>query len=263
MRRYPVLVATLGLMACVSTQQEIQMGNDYAQQINAQLPIVNDAEVNRYLNALGDSIARVADDRNLTWRFYLVNSPEVNAFAVPGGHVYVNRGLVERTTTLSQLAGVLGHEIGHVTERHSAEQMEKAQGANLGLGLACILTSICSNQAAAAAIQIGAGATFAKFSRDDEREADEVGFRYVMRAGISPKGIPEMFRKLLDERQSGGAAVGGFFSTHPLEEERIQAAEQRLASVDPAILASLVEDTPAFQAFRKRVLALPAPPSGQ
>ena len=101
-----VLAATMAGCA-ISTQQEVQMGTEYAQQINAQLPIIKDPEVVRYINVLGDSIAKLADDRNLDWQFFVVNSQEVNAFAVPGGYVYVNRGLIERAQKLDQLAGVL------------------------------------------------------------------------------------------------------------------------------------------------------------
>lgn len=120
---------TVTLGACgVSTQQEVELGQQYSQQINAQLPIVRDPEINRYINVLGDSIARVADSRNLDWSFYVVDSKEVNAFAVPGGFIYINRGLIERATDMSQVAGVLAHEIGHVTQRHSVQQMQKAQG---------------------------------------------------------------------------------------------------------------------------------------
>jgi predicted Zn-dependent protease len=118
---------TVTLGACgVSTQQEVQMGQQYSQQINAQLPIVRDPEINRYINVLGDSIARGADNRNLEWHFYVVDSKEVNAFAVPGGFIYINRGLIERATSMDQVAGVLGHEIGHVTERHSVQQMRSS-----------------------------------------------------------------------------------------------------------------------------------------
>ena len=180
MRRFfagGVLAMTLATAGCaVSTQQEVEMGTQYAAQINQQLPIVTDPEVNRYINVLGDSIARVADSRNLEWHFYVVNSPEVNAFAVPGGYIYINRGLIERAQNMSQVAGVLGHEIGHVTQRHSVQQMQKQQGTNLGLTVGCVLMpSVCNNQAGAAAIQLGAGAVFANFSRKDESEADQGG----------------------------------------------------------------------------------------
>src|SRR6195256_818846 len=112
-----IAIAT-SLTACaISQQQEIQMGQEYAQQINAQLPILQDPEVNRYINVLGDSIARLTSRRDLDWQFFVVDSKEVNAFAVPGGFVYVNRGLIERAQAMNQVAGVIGHEIGHVTRR--------------------------------------------------------------------------------------------------------------------------------------------------
>ena len=102
---------------------------------------------------------------------------------------------------MDQLAGVLGHEIGHVVRRHSVKQMEQAQGANIGVTLACVLTQICNNQATAAAINVGGNALFAKFSRDDEAQADEEGVKNIVRAGIDPRGIPEMFQILLNERE--------------------------------------------------------------
>jgi predicted Zn-dependent protease len=250
------------LSACgVSTQQEVQMGQQYSQQINAQLPIVSDPEINRYINVLGDSIAKLSDERNLDWRFYVVDSREVNAFAVPGGFIYINRGLIERSQNLSMLAGVLGHEIGHVIERHSVEQMEKAQQANIGVTLACILTKVCESQAAGTLINVAGTAVFAKFSRDDEREADRNAITYVSRAGIDPRGIPAMFRVLLEERRRQPAAVDSWFSTHPLEEERIAETEAMIKQIDEAILETLTTDTQNFQEFKRRVQSLPPPPA--
>jgi predicted Zn-dependent protease len=255
-----VVTVAASTAACgVSTQQEVQMGQEYSAQINAQLPIVQDAEINRYVNVLGDSIANLADARGLDYHFFVVNAAEVNAFAVPGGFVYVNRGLIDRTTNLSQLAGVLGHEIGHVVRRHSVKQMEKAQGANLGLVLGCTLLNVCNSQAASAAIQIGGSALFAKFSRDDERQADAEGVKNVVRAGINPKGIPEMFRILLNEKERNPSAVEGWFATHPGEEERIQETEALIAQYDPAILRTLTTNTNAYNNFKARVRSLPAP----
>jgi len=245
----------------ISTQQEVQMGTEYAQQINAQLPIIKDPEVVRYINVLGDSIARLADDRSLDWQFFVVNSSEVNAFAVPGGYVYVNRGLVERAQKMDQLAGVLGHEIGHVIRRHSVKQMEQAQGANIGVTLACVLTQICNNQATAAAINVGGTALFAKFSRDDEAQADEEGVKNTVRAGIDPRGIPEMFRILINERERSPSTVDAWFATHPLEEDRIQATQAQIAKISPAILNTLTKDSQSFQAFKQRVRSLPAAPA--
>lgn len=257
-----VVGAAAVLAACgVSTQQEVEMGQTYSQQINAQLPIISDPEINRYINVLGDSIAKLSDERNLDWRFYIVDSRDVNAFAVPGGYIYVNRGLIERAQNLSMLAGVLGHEIGHVIERHSVQQMEKMQQANIGVTLACILTRVCGSQAAGTLINVAGTAVFAKFSRDDEREADRDGIAYVTRAGIDPRGIPAMFRVLLAERNRKSSAVDSWFSTHPLEEERIAETEAMIKQIDEAILETLTKDTPNYQEFRRRVTALPPPPA--
>lgn len=252
---------TLGLGGCLaSTQQEVELGREYATQINQQLPIVEDAEINRYINALGNQIARSADDRGLDWQFYVVNAPEINAFAVPGGYIYVNRGLITEAGSLSELAGVLGHEIAHVTERHSVEQMRDAQRAQVGVGAVCVLTGFCEGQLAGAAINIGAGAAFAKFSRDDETEADVVGIRHVVRAGIDPRGVPRMFERLLNERRTNPSAVDAWFRSHPLEEDRIANTRRIIEGYDPAILDDLQTSSAAFQRFQQRVAALPAPP---
>ena len=254
------LLAVTAAGCTVSTQQEVQMGAQYSQQINAQLPIVQDPEVNRYINVLGDSIARLTSRGDLEWHFFVVNSREVNAFAVPGGYIYVNRGLIERARNLSELAGVLGHEIGHVVERHTIKQMQQQQGAQVGVTLGCVLLNVCGTEIAQAGINVAGGALFAKFSRDDEAQADEVGIANVVRAGISPKGIPEMFQILIDERQSNPGAVDLWFGTHPTEESRIADTQAIISKIDPMILRSLTYDSPRFHDFKARVKSLPDPP---
>ena len=249
------------LTACgISQQQEVQMGVEYAQQINAQLPIVQDPELNRYINVLGDSIARLTSRRDLDWHFFIVDAKDVNAFAVPGGFVYVNRGLIERADQMDELAGVLGHEIGHVVRRHTVKQMEKAQGANVGVTLACILTSVCNSQIAGAAINLAGGAVFARFSRQDEAEADNEGFNNVVRAGISPVGMVTMFQKLIAERKTRPAGVEAWFITHPLEEDRIAAIQARINQLPRGQLASLGTDTRNFHTFKARLQSLPPSP---
>lgn len=233
------------------------MGQTYSAQINRELPIVKDPEVQRYINLLGSTIAKNVDDRSLDWQFYVVDSKEVNAFAVPGGFVYVNRGLIERTVRMNQLAGVLAHEIGHVTMRHSVKQMQAAQKANVGLSLACILTSICESQVAGAAVQVGGGALFAKFSRDDEREADRSAIDFVMRAGIDPRGIPEMFRILINERQRNPGGLDAWFRTHPGEEDRVTETEGIIGTIASSRLRGLAQDTPQYQQFKRRLQGLP------
>jgi predicted Zn-dependent protease len=262
MKRILTVVAiSCSLVACgVSQQQEVQMGQQYAQEINAQLPIVQDPELNRYINVLGDSIARLTSRADLDWHFFIVDSKEVNAFAVPGGFVYINRGLIERSDNMSEVAGVLGHEIGHVVRRHTVKQMEKAQGANVGVTLACVLTSICNSQVAGAAINIAGGAVFARFSRQDEAEADAEGVNNVVKARISPEGMVTMFEKLLAERKARPAGVEAWFLTHPLEEDRIAAVRARIAQIPRAQLAGLGTDTRNFHTFKSRLQSLPPSP---
>lgn len=252
----PLLMAA----ACaVSTQQEVEMGAGYATQIAKELPLVRDPEVNRYITLLGDSLARVADQRNLDWHFTVVDSREVNAFAVPGGYIYVNRGLIERATTMAQVAGVVGHEIGHVTRRHSVKQMQKAQGTNIGATLLCTLTSVCNSGMAQTGINLAANAAFAKFSRTDEAESDEEAVRYLIKAGIDPNGIPEMFAILLKERKEQPDALSAFFASHPLEESRIDDTRRLIAAYPPAQTSGLTKDSPNFQAMKQRLMSLPQP----
>ncbi len=256
------LTATLSLAACVPpTQEEVAMGNDYAQQVERELPMVRDPDIVRYINVLGDSIARVSDDRDLNWRFNVVDQPEINAFAVPGGHIYVYRGLIEKTTTMSELAGVLGHEIAHVTRRHSMQQMAKAQRANIGLTGLCLFVPSACQGVAGAAVQVGAQAGFAKFSRDDESEADRYGVTYVTRAGIDPRGMPSMFRILIAERKRNPSGVDAFFASHPIEETRVATTENEIQKINPVVIKSLTRDTRAFQSFKTRLSGLPRTPA--
>lgn len=261
-RVVPGSFAAVLLLSCaVSTQQEVELGNQAAAQVSAQLPLIRDGAVNSYVTSLGNQLAKVTDTRDLAWHFTIVDSKEVNAFAVPGGWIYVNRGLIERTTDMSELAGVIGHEIGHVTKRHSVEQMQQAQGANVGVSLLCTLTKVCESGLSQAAINVGASALFAKFSRADEAEADAEGVATTIKAGVSPLGIPAMFRILLAERQSNPGALDAFFASHPMEEDRITATEALIAKYPASQIQRLTKDTQAFQTFRRRLLSLPPSPA--
>jgi predicted Zn-dependent protease len=265
MRRFAAgaaMAAMVGLSTgCgISQQQEVQLGSQEAQQVNAQLPIVKDVAVNRYLNILGDSIAHVTSRADLDWHFFMVNTNDFNAFALPGGYVYVNRGVAERSDQMDQFASVIAHEIGHVVLRHSVKQMEQMQGANFGLTVACVLTSVCNSGVAQAGINVAGQAVFAKFSRGDEAEADAAGVDELVRASINPNGMPQMFEKLIAERQSKPSGLEAWFTDHPLEEDRVQATRNQIARVNPAIIRTLTTDTRAFQDFKARVRSLPAPP---
>jgi beta-barrel assembly-enhancing protease len=262
MRRSYVLVVLSAVAAgcAVSTQQEVQMGQQYSTQLNSTLPVVTDPAIQSYINQLGDSIAKLTGRADLDWKFFVVNTDVVNAFALPGGYIYVNRGVIERADKMDELAGVLGHEIGHVVRRHSVKQMQTQQGANVGIALTCVLTHVCDSDASQAAIQVGGAAVFAKFSRQDEQEADEEGFKNVIRAGISPKGLVSFFQKLLTEEKGGGSAIDAWFSDHPLTQDRIADIQKLIDAKDPAILRTLTEDTKSFHDFKDRVRGLPPGP---
>jgi len=263
MRNISLTIGTIALLsACgVSTQQEVQMGQQEAQQVNAQLPMVQDAVIQNYVNALGRRIASRTSRADLDWQFRVVNSEVVNAFALPGGFIYINRGVLSRASNMSEVAGVLGHEIEHVVRRHSVKQMEQAQGANVGVGILCALTGVCQSGLAQAAINVGGTAVFAKFSRTDEVQADEGGFNNVMRAGISPRGMYTFFQKLLaEEQQSGGGNAAAWFADHPGTSDRIADIQRMLSQVPASTLNSLATNDSGFATMKARLSQLgPAP----
>jgi beta-barrel assembly-enhancing protease len=255
------LLAMLAALAgcSVSEDEERQLGEDNARQINEQLPLVGDPEVTTYINDLGRRIATRTSRPDLDWRFYVVDSRQVNAFAVPGGFIYVNRGLVERAETMSELAGVLGHEIGHVVLRHSVKQMEKAGRANVGITLVCSLTGMCNSAVTQMAISVAGTAWFARHSRMDEAAADSDAVVNVLRVGIDPAGIPRMFETLQRERRARPGAVEGWFASHPLEEERVERTRLLVQELAGGRGARLAADSDAYQRFRRRLAAMPPP----
>jgi predicted Zn-dependent protease len=259
-RRWSLVGATLLALGCgVTDDQEVSLGQQTAREMNARLPLVTDPRVTDYVTHLGMAIARTTSRADLDWKFYVVNTPDVNAFALPGGFIYVNRGLIERTQRLDQLAGTLGHEIGHVVRRHSVEQMKKASGANAGIALVCTLTSLCDSRASRVVINVAGSALFAKYSRTDEAEADSEAVVNVIRAGIDPDGVPELFEVLLRERQRNPNALDGFFASHPFEEDRVAHTRDLIAQYDQHRLEGLTSDDPNYAAFKRELAALPMP----
>jgi predicted Zn-dependent protease len=147
-------------------------------------------------------------------------------------------------------------------KRHSVKQMEQVQQANVGVGLVCVLTRVCENQAAASAIQVGGSAVFAKNSRSAEVQADEGGFRSMIVAGINPRGMLTFFQKLLaDEQSSGGGGANAWFSDHPGTQDRIADIQRMLDATPASQIASLRTDSPQFQQMKQRLAQLPAAPA--
>lgn len=260
MSRAVLSVSLLLMLACdVSEDEEVALGRQNAEQVNSQLPIVTDPVVRAYIQELGSRIARTTSRSDLDWNFYVVNTPQVNAFALPGGYIYVNRGLIESTDKLSELAGTLGHEIGHVIQRHSVKQMETTQKTNVGVAVLCTLTNICESGLGQAAVQVGGTAFFARHTRLDELQADSEAVVNVSRAGFDPNGIPDLFEVLLRERAYAPNKLEAWFASHPMEEARIDRARQLIADLQLDREGNLLIDTPNFQAFKARVAALPQP----
>ncbi len=239
-------------LACgMTSDDENALGDAYAKEIESQLALSADTALVTYVEALGRRLAQAAADTvNRDWHFYVVESNDLNAFALPGGHVYVNRGLVARAQSMSELAGVLGHEIAHVTRRHSVGQMEKRTRANVVVGLFCAVTGWCSGEVAQVAINVGGAALFAKYSRADEADSDSVAVSLLYEAGIDPRGVPAMFERLLEERETRPGAMTVFLSTHPLEEERVRRTRALADQWPAAQLDRLTSDDGAFAAVR-------------
>jgi predicted Zn-dependent protease len=214
----------------VSESQEVDMGKQAAQEVDQTLGLYKDAKLEAYVAKLGQSLAQQTSRKNLPWQFHIVEDPGVNAFALPGGPVYVTRGILGALMTEAQLAGVMGHECGHIAARHSANQISKAQVAQLGLGLGSVLSpQIASlSQVASAGLQV----LFLKFSRDDERQADKLGFAYMTNDGYDPRQMVDLFKTL--ERVSalaGGSKVPEWLQTHPDPQNRERDAQERLKEV--------------------------------
>jgi beta-barrel assembly-enhancing protease len=255
------VAGSAGIAACgIGTQQEIEMGQQYAAEINRQLPIVQDAAVHNYINQLGNRIQRQPGNRDIPYTFYVVNSREINAFAVPGGYVYINRGLIERTENLSELAGVVAHEIGHVEARHSVAMLERLQAAQAGVAIASVLLGGPPAGVAGAAVDVGATLYFARHSRAAEHEADAIAVQLLPGAGIDPNGLVTFFQKLLEEQERAPAQVEQWFATHPLTQERIVSTRELIQAIPAQRMQNLQVTSADYVSFRNRVAQLPAPP---
>lgn len=255
-----ILGCIIALGCEVSSEQERSIGEQTAAEINEQLPIVSDPAINSYITTLGDTIAHVTSMRDLDWKFYVVNLDQVNAFSLPGGFIYVNRGLIESTDRFDELAGVLAHEIGHVVQRHSVKQMQKSQKVGIVATIACTLTNLCDSGLGQAAVNIGGSVLIARYSRHDELQADSEAVENVLRAGIDPEGVPALFDVLIRQRQNDPSIVEGWFATHPLEESRIEASRELIHELHADETAGLLQDTPTYHAFKDRVSRLPPAP---
>ena len=256
-----LLLASAGCGGSIGVEEEAELGAALAAQARKEVRLIEDPAAVGALNEIGRGLAEQADSTERRYTFYLVDSPEVNAFAIPGGHVFVNRGLIERADQLSELAGVLGHEIAHVTERHGIEQLEKQEKAGLLVGLIYFVLGREPGALEQVAIQGGGAALFAKYGRDAEREADQHAVRTLATAGYDPEGMATFFEDLLREQARRPTVVDEWFSSHPSSEERVRNARAMIQALGTLDESRLARDTPEYQRFRARVRQLGSGPA--
>ena len=238
----PAAVAALAAAACalnpatgkrefslMSEAQEIAIGREADVEIRREMGVLDDNGLQLYISTIGAELARQSERPALPWRFAIVDQPVINAFALPGGVIYLSRGILPFLDDEAQLAGVLGHEIGHVTARHSAQQYSRATGAQLGLVLGSIFVPAARpfGQLAEASLSV----LFLKYGREDEIEADSLGVRYASRSGWNPAGVAGMLTTLdRVEDETDQKGMPNWLSTHPAPAdrvERVQAAIQQ------------------------------------
>jgi predicted Zn-dependent protease len=220
-------------LSIIGEQQEIQMGQQADQEISAAVGLYRDPDLESYVQRLGATLASQSERANLQWQFRVLDDASVNAMALPGGYNYVTRGLLGYMNSEAELAAVMGHEIGHVTGKHTVNQLSKQQVANIGLVLGMIVRPELRNYGNLA--EVGMGLLFLKYGRDHEREADSLGLRYMTRAGYDPRPMAEVFATLERVGAAEGQAgrVPSWLSTHPTPEDRrtrIAAEMQKLGT---------------------------------
>ena len=253
----PLILAVCATLACatnpatgakelmlISESQEIAMGQGYDKDVLASVGLYGDTALQRWIQQFGLQLAAKSERPNLPWTFHVVDDPAVNAFAIPGGYIYVTRGILAYLNSEAELAAVVGHEIGHVTARHSVSQMSKQQLAQVGLAIGSIASPDFERYAGLT--NAGLRVLFLKFSRDNESQADHLGLRYMRRADYDAREMPHVFEMLtrVSETQGGGR-VPEWLATHPNPENRRGRIEQEIAS-GPQTFAGAVVNRDAY-----------------
>ena len=260
--RLAALLAPALLAGCISEDREVELGDQIAANLNARIPLVTDAPVNLYVNELGRLLARHSSRPELEYHFYVVDTDGVNAFALPGGHIYVNRGLIERTRDVSELAGVLAHEIGHVAARHGAKSLQRQMRTS---GMSALLYRVILGREPILdqdALKMGGQLWNASHSRADEAEADRLAVGYLIETGVDPRGMLTLFNTLMDEERRSGQMVSvEWFSTHPNTESRLDSTRRQIVERLPKTAApALARNNASYPDFLHRLHELPPSP---
>src|SRR5712692_6637151 len=236
-----------GLGGSISLDEEWQLGNQLAAQVEQQVRLVRDPQALAYIRMVGERIHAVTPLANRPFDFEIINDSTVNAFSLPGGHIYINTGLIAQADKANMLAGVVAHEISHVVARHAIKQIQQAQEINV---IGSILLGQNPNALAQIAAQILAGGAMARFSRADEKQADDMGLDFMAQAGYDPHGMLDMFEKLLSLERSRPGTVARFFQDHPGTQDRIDDISGRISRMGRT---SGIIDAPEFHVMKRRL----------
>ncbi|MBI4444377.1 MAG: M48 family metalloprotease [Acidobacteria bacterium] len=216
----------------VSLDKEIQIGAQYAQQFEQTARLVEDPVITSYVERLAQEIVKNSDAK-VPFIIKVVDSDEVNAFALPGGYFYVNKGLLLEAENEAELAGVMSHEIAHVTARHATERMTKAQLLQFAALPALFLGGYWAQVAAQQGLGLGMSLAVLGITRESEEEADQLGVQYLWNSGFDPNGFVTFFEKLQAKEKQKPGAFAGFFRTHPTVENRITKVQQEMGFLPP------------------------------
>jgi predicted Zn-dependent protease len=217
-------------LALITEAQEIEMGRQTAEQAVRSMGLVDDPALQQYITTLGQALARESERPALPWSFQVVDDPTPNAFAAPGGFIFITRGLLGMMRNEAELVSVLGHEIGHVTARHSVTLISRAQIAQIGLGVGAVLSPTIARLGDLAGG--GLSLLFLHYGRDAERQADDLGFRYMTEQGYDPRQMVNVFAALQRSGElSGQSPLPSWLASHPNPGERMQRIQQQIAQV--------------------------------
>ncbi|PYX38422.1 MAG: peptidase M48 [Acidobacteria bacterium] len=242
-----------GLGDWYSLEGEIRMGKQYAQEVEATSKLIRDPVITEYVNRIGQNLVRNSDAQ-VPFTIKVVDSDEVNAFALPGGFFYVNSGLILAADEESELAGVMAHEIAHVAARHATRQMTRAQWANIGT-IPLIFVGGGIGYAVRSAAGLGLPLTFLSFSRGFESEADFLGLQYIYKAGYDPNAFVQFFEKLQAREKKKPGTLAKAFATHPQTPDRITKSQEEISRILPAKQQYIVT-TSEFADVKSRLASL-------
>ena len=227
-----VALVSVGIAApvcAIGLREESDLGARFALEARRSVPLLREPAVTEYLRRIGLRITSRLDSDNFVYRWYVVRDSGLNAFAVPGGYVYVNAGLIEQVDSEAELAGVLAHEVVHVDAHHVVRQERQGALANYGTLLGVLLSAV-HPAIGAGAIAVGTAVQL-KYQREFEQEADHVGLELMQRAGFDPAGVPAFLRKVLRTQRLNPTEIPPYFLSHPLTEDRVAALEQRASGL--------------------------------